>query len=318
MNNKPLISVITPAYNHEKYIEETIRSVIAQTYQNLEYIILDDGSSDHTWQIIQKLKPVCEKRFTRFVCIKQKNAGVTTSMNRLIENAKGEYIFSLSSDDAAKPQAIEKLYAVLSADTQNVLAVADNEIINSTSQRVSWDAKRKILPLGQGYDSFGSYLKKMRPDVDFGGSNFGSYETLLAGNYITNGFMTRARAMSPYTTEAPLEDWYQWLQLSKKGKFVYLDEILFAYRWHDSNTISNVGKINEYSKKTFEYEREILKDPQYSRFSEIYNRFAENGHKKVSFRLGNFIEIYRCKSPFFNRKFVRLFNKTWCVSSKNK
>lgn len=318
MKNKPLVSVITPAYNHEKYIEETIRSVIAQTYPNLEYIIIDDGSSDNTWQIIQDLKPECEKRFARFVCLTQKNVGTTLTVNRLIECASGEFIYCLASDDAAKPRAVEKLYEVLSSDLQNVLAVADNEIIDASSRPVSWDDKRNIRPYGKGYNSFGSYLKKMRPDVDFGGSSFGSYRTLLSGNYIPNGVMTRKSAMSPYTTEAHLEDWYQWLQLSKKGKFVYLDEILFSYRWHGANTISNIAKINEYSKKTFNYEREILNNPQFGEYLEQYMRFAEEGNKKVSFRLGRFLEIYRCKTPFFNKKFIRLFHKTWCLSCKNK
>lgn len=318
MTDKPLISVITPAYNHEKYIEETIRSVINQTYPNLEYIIIDDGSTDNTWQIIQNLRPVCEKRFARFICLTQKNAGTTLTVNRLIENARSEYLYCLASDDTVKPQAVEKLFKALSADSQNVLAVADNEIIDASSCRISWDAKRNILPFGKGYNSFGSYLKKMRPDVDFGGSSFGSYQTLLAGNYIPNGVLTRKSAMSLYTPKAPLEDWYQWLQLSKKGKFVYLDEILFSYRWHSSNTISNQTKINEYSKKTFEYEGEILKDPQFGKYLELYTHFAETGNKKTSFSIGRFLEIYRCKSPFFNKKFIRLFHKTWCLSCKNK
>jgi len=319
MNNKPLISVITPAYNHEKYIEETINSIINQTYQNLEYIIIDDGSTDNTWQIIQRLKPLCEKRFAHFVCLTQKNSGTTLTLNRLIDKTQGEYLYCISSDDVAKPQAIEKLYQHISADPQNVLVVSDDELIDSASQPISWDAKKNILPYGKGYNSFGSYLKKMRPDVDFNGKNFGSYETLLSGNYIPNGFIIRKSAMPAYTTNAPLEDWYQNLQLSKKGKLLYLDEILFSYRWHSSNTIANTSKINEYSKRTFEYEKEILQqNPQYKEFLDMYTRFSENGNKKVSFKIGSFLEIYRCKSPFFNKKFLRLFNKTWLLSCKNK
>ena len=52
---KPLVSVIIPAYNHENYIQEAIKSIIAQTYKNIELIILDDGSKDSTWQKIQEL-----------------------------------------------------------------------------------------------------------------------------------------------------------------------------------------------------------------------------------------------------------------------
>ena len=61
----PLVSVIIPAYNHEKYVQETISSIIKQTYQNLELIVIDDGSTDNTWQEINNLKGICEKRFIK-------------------------------------------------------------------------------------------------------------------------------------------------------------------------------------------------------------------------------------------------------------
>ena len=62
---KELVSVVIPAYNHEKYIQTTIESVIAQTYKNIELLILDDGSSDNTWNKIQEMREKCERRFVR-------------------------------------------------------------------------------------------------------------------------------------------------------------------------------------------------------------------------------------------------------------
>lgn len=60
-----LVSVLIPAYNHEKYVQGAIKSIINQTYQNIELIIVDDGSKGSTWQKIQELKEECEKRFVR-------------------------------------------------------------------------------------------------------------------------------------------------------------------------------------------------------------------------------------------------------------
>ena len=67
MNTSDLISVIIPAYNHERYVEECIRSIMAQTYRNIELIVIDDGSTDGTFAKLQELKPECEKRFVRVV-----------------------------------------------------------------------------------------------------------------------------------------------------------------------------------------------------------------------------------------------------------
>ena len=76
MPSDDLISVIISAYNHEKNIEECIRSIMAQTYQNIELLIIDDGSKDGTFVKMRELKPECEKRFVRVVLETQENHGV--------------------------------------------------------------------------------------------------------------------------------------------------------------------------------------------------------------------------------------------------
>ena len=65
--NKALISILIPAYNHEKYIQETIQSIIQQSYQNLELIIINDGSNDTTWEKINAMRELCENRFVRTI-----------------------------------------------------------------------------------------------------------------------------------------------------------------------------------------------------------------------------------------------------------
>ena len=75
MSIKPLVSIVIPAYNHEKYIKETIKSLINQTYENLELIVIDDGSTDSTFEKLQELKQECEERFVRVVFQKKENEG---------------------------------------------------------------------------------------------------------------------------------------------------------------------------------------------------------------------------------------------------
>ena len=253
--NDDLISVIISAYNHEKYIEECIRSIMAQTYQNIELIVIDDGSKDDTFKKLLELKPECEKRFVRVVMETQENSGTCVTLNQLLDKTNGKYIYSLASDDTAKPTAIEKLHAFLAEKPDYVLAVGDDEIINGDSERVYWGKDRKIVPENEAlYRTFGEDLHLNEPDNKH--PDFGSYEDLLKSNYLPNGYLVQRSAYfeaGKYNPNVLLEDWYMNLQLSKQGKFKYIPEILFSYRWHGKNTISSP----EFKTKTQEIYRQI-------------------------------------------------------------
>jgi glycosyltransferase involved in cell wall biosynthesis len=94
MNSK-LVSIITPSYNSEKFISETIKSVLNQTYKNWEMLITDDGSTDNSYEIINK---ICEKD-SRIKLFSIKNAGPAVARNNSIKHAKGKYVAFLDSDD---------------------------------------------------------------------------------------------------------------------------------------------------------------------------------------------------------------------------
>jgi glycosyltransferase involved in cell wall biosynthesis len=99
----PLVSAIMPVYNSEKYITETLDSVCAQTYRNLEIVIVDDGCTDSTPEIIKKKMAACPN----IVFIRQKNAGVSAARNRAIRESRGDYVAFIDSDDLWEPTKIE-------------------------------------------------------------------------------------------------------------------------------------------------------------------------------------------------------------------
>lgn len=104
-NQKPLISVITPAYNAEKFVEATIQSVQAQTYTNWEMVIVDDCSKDRTVEIIQKY----HQADPRIKLIQlQQNSGPAVARNTAIRNAKGRYLAFLDSDDQWTLEKLER------------------------------------------------------------------------------------------------------------------------------------------------------------------------------------------------------------------
>ena len=261
MNTDDLISVAISAYNHERYVEETIRSIMAQTYQNIELLVIDDGSNDRTFEILQSLKPECEKRFVRVIIEKHPHSGAGATGNKLIDLAHGKYIYAVASDDVAKPQAVETLHAFLSENPNYVLAVGDNEIIDGTSKRVYWGKNRITVPESDSlYKTFGDELHLNTPDNKH--ADFGAYANLLKGNHIPNGYLYLCQAMidaGKYDETILLEDWYMHLQLSKIGKYKYIPEILFSYRWHGKNTISSDAykvKMPQIYRQIYEHEKE--------------------------------------------------------------
>ena len=107
--SRPKISVVIPCYNTEKYLAESLESVMNQTFTNIEIICLDDGSTDRTPKILKKYA----KQDDRIKIITQKNAGVVTARNRAIAAAKSEYIYPFDSDDIITPDCLEKLYGAM-------------------------------------------------------------------------------------------------------------------------------------------------------------------------------------------------------------
>ncbi len=102
------ISVITPAYNAEAFLRETLDSLVNQTFKNFEVIIVNDGSTDSTPVIIEEY---CEK-YSNFKSFAQNNSGVSKARNKGIDEASGEYLAFLDSDDIYDPKALEKMYKV--------------------------------------------------------------------------------------------------------------------------------------------------------------------------------------------------------------
>ena len=138
MNTKdfPLVSVLIPAYNHENYIQETIESIINQTYPNIELIILDDGSKDKTWKKITELKQKCKNRFVKIHFETKQNEGTCMTLNKLLKLSSGEFVYIIASDDLAKPQAIEKEVKFLQDNPDYSLAVGDNEYVDSMGKQI--------------------------------------------------------------------------------------------------------------------------------------------------------------------------------------
>lgn len=123
-----LVSVITPCYNGEKYLADTIESVIAQTYPNWEMFIVDDGSSDGSASLAESYAA----RDSRIVAMRQRNKGSAAARNKGIRHARGQYIALLDADDLWDPRFLEKQIAFL-REKNAICVCCSYRMINSDS-----------------------------------------------------------------------------------------------------------------------------------------------------------------------------------------
>ena len=220
---KDLITVIIPVYNHENYVQLTIRSIIEQSYNNIELIVINDGSNDKSNEMIEAITDECEQRFSKFIHIDKKNEGIIKALNMGIRKAQGKYLYIIASDDIAEKDALTVLHEFLSSNEDYGLAVGGNTLMDDNGLTCYWDKNRNNVytKLESVYLSFDDYLRKSRSNIDFLSEDFGNYRSILTGNYIPNGYLLDKITIDKfggYSEKAPLEDFYLMLQISKIKK----------------------------------------------------------------------------------------------------
>lgn len=114
--SSPLISVIVPVYNCEKYIDDCIQSIITQSYSPLEIILINDGSTDESALICDKYS----SEYSYIETIHKLNGGVSTARNVGLENANGEYVMFVDGDDMLESNAIETLLTTLKSTKADI------------------------------------------------------------------------------------------------------------------------------------------------------------------------------------------------------
>lgn len=297
---KTCVSVIIAAYNHEKYIADTILSIVNQTFDDIELLVIDDGSTDKTWDVIVSLKDICEKRFSNVYFGKQENHGTCYTLNELLKRSVGKYIFGLASDDIVHKDTIRNFYDFLESNDDYTLVVGENMLIDDRGKICYWTSNREITYNLEeaSYISFSDYLEKNnKAKIAFDSNNFGNYETLILGNYIPNGYLVRSdiyKVIGSYLSDAPLEDYWLMLQISKYSKMKFLRQTTFYYRWHDTNSVKNISKMQDLTDRTMRYEYKLL----VSKFKDLHSQVNDYlmGHFKRKLLDIGVVKIYKTRS----------------------
>lgn len=260
----PLVTVVTASFNHADYVAESLQSVIAQDYEAIEYIVIDDGSTDSSAKVIASFQDQCIQRFRRFVFEQQRHAGSVAALNRALSLARGEYLFFLASDDVAEAGAISQLVTVLEGDPNTSLVVPDNSLIDAVGRPCYWTKDRHVTydEHSAAYLTYADYLRKTTAPYDFDGAWFGSYGALIQGNHVPNGTLVRRSAIEKvgrFSPMAPLEDYYMLLQLAKFSRLRFWPECLLRYRWHDRNTAKRTVRMLSMTIRTVALEKDFCR-----------------------------------------------------------
>ena len=143
----PLVSIVTPSYNQARFLPETIRSVLGQTYPNIEYIIIDGGSTDGSVDVIRSYSD----RLAGWVS--EKDRGQTDALNKGFARARGEILAWINSDDTYQPDAVQQAVAALAAHPEAGMVYGDASFIDENSRVIGRfpAAQTDYRRLRQGY-----------------------------------------------------------------------------------------------------------------------------------------------------------------------
>ena len=239
----PLVTLVIPCYNHERFVQDCIQSIIDQDYRNIELIIIDDGSKDNSITKIEEMIPICQDRFIRFEFRSRSNKGVSATLNEEIEWAAGQYLSIIASDDLLHHNKISFLMNKFSLlDDTYAVIFGDVNFINSEGEKIYINKYTRVVE-ANNENCTSSFLEiyTQRRKVKYKAPTvFGSYSSLLEGNYLPAMgavFKTNyVRSSGGFTNGVRVEDWNIWLKLSKNYRFHYEQKTVAFYRLHGSNT----------------------------------------------------------------------------------
>ncbi|MBI4059635.1 glycosyltransferase [Candidatus Giovannonibacteria bacterium] len=255
-----LVSIVIPAYNAEKYIKEAVDSALAQTYENVEVVVVDDGSTDGTKNVLESYV-----RDGKIKYVYQKNAGLAGARNTGIRTARGEYIAFLDADDLFLPEKVTEQVKVLEEHPDYDVCYSDLTHFTDGQQRKFFH-HRYHYPSGNLFEPL-LHKQFINPLAVFARrSVFEKY-----------GFFDETLRRS--------EDWDLWLRWAHAGvKFFYLDKPLAYYRVQSTGNLSSVES------------EPAMKEKNLFVFSRIGEKLSKEEWRKYHFSA--ILEKLRLKTAF--------------------
>ncbi|WP_318837136.1 MULTISPECIES: glycosyltransferase family 2 protein [unclassified Providencia] len=226
----PLVTVVIPSYNHSKYVIDSIKSIINQDYDNIELLIIDDGSTDNSVEIINNFisSSKITQHFHRFAFIHRENRGLCATLNEGLKWSTGLYFSPFASDDIALPYKIS--YLVEKIHNSHYSAVFGKMDILKSTDNIHTPITKNIDDNKIEEHSFNDLIMQ---------KNIPSAPTALIKK-------SEITMLGGYPEDLKLEDWYLWLSLSNKNKkLATFSRIVTLYRDHPTNTTKNIPLMHK-------------------------------------------------------------------------
>lgn len=246
MNADCLVSVLIPSYNHEKYIEKCLDSVLGQSYPNIEVLLLDDGSNDSSLEIARRWEAHHQGRFTRTLFQEQENVGITRTIERLICESKGDFVALLASDDELVQDSI--------VNRMDFLISAKADAVFGDAIPVDEDG----LELGSSAIE-GLGLRSSRQALENPRTLF--WELLLRWNVYGSVLLCRRSALimdcnkSVMNLDLYSEDMQLYYYFASRGTLRFLNQPVAKYRMHAGSTCRSPENELKLRKNIFESRR---------------------------------------------------------------
>lgn len=229
--DQALVTIIIPSFNHAPYVQQAIRSVLSQTYNNIELIVIDDGSTDNSREEIARTLTEVQSIPRLVVYIENENKGLCKTLNEGIHRASGDYIGFLASDDAYLPKKLEHCVRLLERSESAVGAIyTDGYLVNHDGERIGRFTERYPVPLLTD-----------------------AYKELLVGNWIPAlGVLYKKSVFSSlggFNESLRVEDYEFLIRLTKKYRILRLSECHFLYRIHEGSTSANTALMRSEARK---------------------------------------------------------------------
>lgn len=249
VSSTPLVSVIIPAYNAQDYVAECVTSVTGQTLENIEILVVDDGSTDGTRAIVQDIAD----HDNRVTLLKQANQYAGVARNNGMDHASGEYLYFLDADDFIEPDALEKLTGIAERTGVDIVVARSNSHDADTHEESLIDYTIKDVP-----------TETVLSNTDYAGTTFQSFIGWPWDKLFRTSFV-HEHDLSFQALRTTNDAFFTFVALAVADSIYCTDAVLFHHRTHNAtsleatrsksweNALTAVRAIGEYLKSTNEH-----------------------------------------------------------------